>query len=261
MSTLKKSKQKKSKHSKRFSKINEPPPSFNLEKAMKRYPPSRSVAHYDTDDDDDDDDVGFDAARIVHGTNNQRDEDTGDEEGDSTTVARYSVTNIKSVIKKIRTRMLELRITRENAKRNNDNYRVELNEINQEILKLEKMYQNHHRIQKSYNLQDRANYLNKILSHGTLFENIEKRIRDVTKLYQDGNYKAAFHYATWIFNMLGTWGSDDLRSYKGGRGFRKHKRKSKKVRRRRHRRRTRRRRRRRRRRSQQKKRKTRRKRN
>ena len=53
----------------------------------------------------------------------------------------------------------------------------------------------------------------------------------VIAMKESGEKKVAMYYAKWIYGMIGNWGANDLRLYKGGRRFRK--RKTRKVRRRR----------------------------
>ena len=79
-------------------------------------------------------------------------------------------------------------------------------------------------------LETRLHHEKKRLRRGSFVQNMEERIADINKLFDDGDDKIAIGYAKWLNAMLNkTLHGRDMRDYKGG----KRKRRTRKVRHRR----------------------------
>ena len=222
------------------------PPSFNLEKAMKKYSPRSSIAHEDTDDEYETESLA--AAVAVHGRQPFVDEDTDDEggggDGGGAGATPTSVglnMQIETMIDAMRASLPAGVAAQAGADLERD--RAHAAELTREVEDLRAQMARGVRVGQSgtplrvkiARTEKTLRLLRRKIAKGTWLDDFNMRIGQARELQREGHLKAAFSYLKWIARVdrANKLNHPDLRKHKGGRyRYRKRKRKTRRRKRR-----------------------------
>jgi len=204
------------------------PPSFNLEKAMKKYSPRSSITHEDTDDEYEVESLA--AATAVHGIQPFVDEDTDDEADDEPAAAPTNGElnmRIETLIDAMRASLPAGAAAQAAADLGRE--RAHVGELNRQIEVLRtQMTRGVHVGQSGTPLREKIEraektlrILGKKIAKGTRLDDFTMRIGQARELQRAGHLKAAFSYLKWIARVdrANKLNHPDLRKHKGG-GYR-----------------------------------------